>query len=785
MKTILTLLMWLPALFIQAALTDTEPDYSSDTTRVVLSGRIRDNRTGEELIGASVYIKESKAGTITNEYGFYSLPMKRGSCTIVVSYVGYESQMFPLTLTKNQTLNVSLSEAASTLSEVVVSDVRKNEIVTSSEMSVVKLKTEQIKSIPALMGEVDVIKAIQMLPGVQSAGEGFSGYNVRGGSSEQNLILLDEAPIYNASHLMGFFSVFNYDAVKDVKLYKGDIPVSAGGRLSSLLDIRQKDGNARDFSGSAGIGTISSRLMLEGPVVKDKSSFIVAGRRSYADLFLPFAKDTLVQQNKLYFYDLNLKWNYNFSDRDRLFVSGYMGRDIYDFNSAVGMGWGNNSQTLRWNHLFSPRLFANFSAIHSNYSYDMKLAPEIAGFKWNSNIEDYGLKADFGFYESTRNTIRFGVSSTYHQFNPGCITPNGNPAVIEMKLPVNYALEHAAYIGNEQKVNARIVLDYGLRFTGFQNVGRGTVYHFSDEYRLTDSSTYASGTIYNTYTGIEPRGGITYSLNEFSSLKANYSRTRQYVHLASNSQGGTPLDIWFPSNVNVKPQICDQYALGYFRTIHRESIEASVEIYYKDMQNQIDFRDYAVLMMNKHLDGELRFGKGRAYGAEFMLRKQEGKFNGWISYTLSRSERKINGINNGAYYRANCDKTHNISVVANYQISSRLSASANWVFITGAPVTLPAGKFEYGNVVVPVYSERNGYRLPDYHRLDLSLTLKGKEKPGRRLQSEWNLSVYNAYYRKNAFSISFAPQKGNPSQMEAYKTYLFPIIPAITYNVKF
>lgn len=779
-------LLYLMMLISFSALADgNEPGDVSDTTRFVVSGTVKDAATGEMLIGASVYIVGSRTGTITNEYGFFSMNLKKGEYQLVVSYLGYESHTLAFVLNKNQSFKVNLKLVSGVLDEVVVSDVKGNELVTSNEMSIVKMKTEQIKAIPSLMGEVDVIKAIQLLPGVQSAGEGFSGYNVRGGSTDQNLILLDEAPIYNASHLMGFFSVFNYDAIKDIKLYKGDIPVSAGGRLSSLLDIRQKDGNANRFSGGGGIGTISSRLFFEGPVMKDKSSFIITGRRSYADVFLPLAKDTLVQQNRLYFYDFNAKYNHIINDRNRLFVSGYMGKDVYSFNNEVGMGWGNNTQTIRWNHLFSQKLFSNLTLLHSRYFYEMILSEKIVGFRWDSSVEDYGVKADFGYYLNPENTIRFGVHSTYHHFEPGKISPNGNPAINNLKLPSNHALEHAFYVGNEQKINAIWLFDYGVRVSAFQNVGKATIYRFNDQYESIDSVVYTSGKIFKTFGGLEPRAGVTYVLNEKSSVKSSYSRTRQYVHLASNSQGGTPLDIWFPANENIQPQMADQVALGYFRSLWRHKLETSVEVYYKDMWNQIDFKDNAQLLMNPKLDGEIRVGKGRSYGMELLVRKQEGKINGWIGYTLSRSERKIEGINNGDFYSANCDKTHNLSIVANYVLSQRLSFSVNWVYVTGAPVTLPSGKYEYGNIVVPVYSERNGYRLPDYHRLDLSVTLKNKVKPERRFSSEWNLSVYNAYNRKNAFSVNFEPDKDNTSRMLAYKVYLFPIIPSITYNVKF
>lgn len=753
--------------------------------KFAITGKIKDASTGEDLIGANIFVKELQTGTITNVDGSFILKLKGGNYSIRISYIGYETQEKQLNLKGNLVLNFELTALKTTLKEVVISDVKQAAIVTNNEMSVVKMKPEQIKAIPALMGEVDVIKVIQLMPGVQASGEGFSGYNVRGGSSEQNLILLDDAPIYNASHLMGFFSVFNFDAVKDIKLYKGDIPVSNGGRLSSLLDIRQKDGNMSKFSGSAGLGTISSRVMLEGPIIKEKCSFMFAARRSYADLFLPMATDTNIRKNKLFFYDFNAKLNYNLGEKDRIYFSAYLGKDVYKFAKSFGMGWGNNTQSIRWNHLYAKNLFSNISLIHSKYTYQMDLSESIAGFTWLSGIEDMGVKADVGYTLNPFNTIRFGLSSTLHKFQPGHIVPNGNEAVIDVKMPQNQALEHAIYLSNEQEINKSISIDYGVRFSVFQNLGKGVVYNFDEKYKVIDSTVYSPGTVYDTHAGFEPRVGIKYQISKSSSVKSSYSRTRQYVHLASNSQGGSPLDIWFPTNPNIKPQIADQIALGYYKSLRDGSIEFSTEVYYKSLQNQIDFKDNAVLLMNAQLDGELRFGKGRTYGAEFMFRKQEGRFNGWISYTLSKSERKIEGINNNTYYPSNCDKPHNVSVVLNYELSKRVNVSANWVYASGARITMPTGKFEFGNNNIAVYSGRNGYKLPDYHRLDLSLTLKGKAKAGKRISGEWNFSVYNAYYKKNAFSITFKQDPQNPSKMVAYKVYLFPVIPAVTYNIKF
>lgn len=785
MKTIVLLALTLISFMGQAMPAKIVSAENPDETKVMLSGNIRDKNSGENLIGVAIYVKELQTGVISDIDGNYNITLSPGYYTIAVSYVGYETLQQQHTINGNLTINFELAVKTTSLHEVIVKDAVVNENTSENEMSSIKMKPEQIKSIPALMGEVDVIKVIQLLPGVQSSGEGLSGFNVRGGGSEQNLILLDDAPVYNASHLMGFFSIFNNDAIKEVKLYKGDIPASNGGRLSSLLDIKEKEGNLKKFEGNGGIGTISSRLTLEGPLVKDKCSFILSGRRSYADLFLPLSSNSEARKNRLYFYDLNAKLSFILNENNRLTISSYSGRDFYAYGKAFGMSWGNSVQSIRWSHIFSKKLLSSFSLINSSYKYRMTLSEDIAGFKWDSKIEDFGVKGDFGYFINTTNTLRFGLSSTAHKFNPGAITQNGNESIKDYALPANSALEHAIYISNEQKVNALLSLDYGLRFSVFQNIGKATIYKFDNNYSSMDSVVYTSGKIFNTYAGLEPRVGVKYSLNEFSSIKANYSRTKQYVNLASNSQGGTPLDIWFPSNPNIKPQLSDQYALGYFRNFLNNKIETSVEVYYKNINNLIDFKDHANLLMNPKLDGELRIGKGRAYGVEFLVRKQEGRLNGWISYTLSKSERKINDINQGNYYPSNYDKTHNVSVVANYEISKRVCFSASWVFITGAAVTLPNGRFEYGNIIIPIYSDRNGSRLPDYHRLDLSLTLKGKDKPGKKIHGEWNFSVYNAYYRKNAFSISFEQSKEDPTKTVAYKVYMFPVIPSVTYNLKF
>jgi hypothetical protein len=754
--------------------------------RFTISGHMKDKKTGEELIGATIYIREIKTGTTTNVYGFYSISLIPGHYSILYSYVGYSSIEETIELKENTTVDIELITREHQLKEVVITGERPDENIRKPEMSVLKMDIKTINRIPALMGEVDIIKAIQLLPGVQSTSEGSSGFSVRGGGPDQNLILLDEAIVYNASHLLGFFSVFNNDAIKDVVLYKGDIPASSGGRLSSLLDIRMKDGNQKTLSGAGGIGTISSRLTLEGPIVTDRTSFLVAGRRTYVDIFLPFAKNKDIRDNVLYFYDFNGKLNHRINDRNRIFLSGYFGRDVFA-NDFARMSLGNQTGTFRWNHLFSQKLFSNFTLIQSAYDYELG-TPEgnASSFIWKSKMQNQSLKGDFTWYAGPNHTIRFGTSVTRHIFDPGNAKGTGSESLFtEYKLPRNYALEYGVYASNEQKVSEKILVKYGVRFSAFQNIGPGTIYNYDKDHNVTDSIVYSSGTIINTYHAFEPRLGVNYMLSNTGSIKASYSRTVQYVHLAQNSTAGTPLDLWFPSSPNVKPQKADQFAIGYFKNLKDNSIETSVEVYYKNMWDIIDFKDNAELLLNAELEGELRTGRGHAYGLELLARKNSGKLNGWVSYTLSASRRKIAEINNGNSYRAPYEKPHNIAIVLNYEFNERAVLSANWVYSTGAPVTFPTGRAVIGNVIVPVYSDRNAYRLPDYHRLDLSFSIKGKNKKERKWQGEWNFSVYNAYGRKNAWTINFVQDSSNPGQTYAEKTYLFSIIPAITYNFKF
>ena len=743
-----------------------------------ISGYIKDAASGEALIGATVFIKENKSGSASNLYGYYSVSTTPGKYTLVYSYVGYNSKEIPVVVSGNMKVDVELTAESTQLEEVVVKGERANANVSRPEMSVAKLEMKSIKQIPALMGEVDVIKAIQMLPGVQSTSEGSSGFSVRGGSADQNQILLDEAVVFNASHLMGFFSVFNNDAIKDVRLYKGDIPAMYGGKLSSVLDVRMKDGNSKKFSGSGGIGIISSRLTLEGPIINDKTSFIISGRRTYADMFLPLAKDPNLRKNKLYFYDLSLKVNHTINESNKLFISGYFGQDVFK-NSSAYFGFGNQTLTLRWNHIFSGKLFLNTSLIYSSYSYDLGTASgNPNSFQWKSDLQNTSAKLDFTYYLSSSNTIKFGLVSSYIFFNPATAEGKGSGSVFtQYKVPQNYGLEHAAYVSNEQIVTDWLTLKYGVRFSMFQRLGSATIQQYDQNYNKVGETHYNSGTVVKTYSNWEPRFGAQFLINDENSIKANYSRTAQYLHLASNSNAGTPLDVWFPSGPNVKPQLADQVGLGYFRNLFDNKLEASVELYYKKMQNVVDFKDHAELLLNKELEGQVRVGKSYSYGSEFLLKYTDDKISGWIGYTYSKTERLINGANNDKWFPAFYDKPHNISVVLNYDISKRITFAANWIYATGAPITVPDSRLEIGNVILPHYSDRNAYRMEDYHRLDVSITIKNKKRVNRKWESEWNFSVYNAYGRKNAWTINFVTDKDNPNRTYAEKTYLFHLPP--------
>ncbi|GAB4026313.1 TonB-dependent receptor [Spirosoma koreense] len=774
---------------------------SEKKAALTISGYIKDEANGEGLIGVSVYVKEIGTGAVTNNYGFYAVTVPAGKYTLVISYVGYAKQTRLVDLTdRNVHLDLELQQEGKELQEVTVSTKREDDNVKNIEMSVNQIDVKTLKRIPALLGEVDVVRSIQLLPGVSTVGEGATGFNVRGGSIDQNLVLLDEAPVYNSSHLFGFFSVFNPDAVKDVKLIKGGIPSNYGGRIASILDVRLKEGNAKKPELNGGIGLIFSRLSYERPLFKGKGSFIVAGRRSYADILAqPFLNSDL-KGAKFYFYDLTAKGNYRINDRNIVFLSGYLGRDV--FGSDFGFNWGNTTLSARWNHVFSDRLFLNTTAYYSNYDYslntDLKQKTPNDFFKTDSRIVDYSVKPDFSLALG-KNLITFGGQAIIHDFQPGTATAASSGSIRSFGIANKHALESALYIGNEQQVSSRLQLQYGLRYSLFSYTGPGEAYTFSTDVPLGQrrevitTVAYTGSNTIKTYGNWEPRFSAKYELSNNSALKLSYNRLAQYIHLISNTTASTPLDIWTPSTNNIKPQVGDQIAGGYFRNFGRSTgtgseFEASVEVYYKWLQNQIDYIDGASLILNKYLEGDLLNGKGRAYGAEFYVKRNTGVVNGWISYTLAKTERLVMGINNNNWYPTRFDKRHTLTSVLMIDPpgAKRWNFSATFTLASGTPGTFPTGRFEYDGHVAPIYEARNNYRIPAYHRLDLAATLQGRKRPGKRKEDNWVFSVYNAYARKNAFSVYFQPNADNPRVTEAIRYSVFAtLIPSVTYNFKF
>lgn len=749
--------------------------------KFTISGYIKDAKTGENLIGATITIKELQGkGTGTNAYGFFSITLPPGHYRITAQFIGYAPQVQEINLNKSLKQNFSLLEQINTLNEVVVSGQRRDENVTRTTIGMQKLNTAEIRSIPVLFGENDVLKTIQLLPGIKPAGEGSSGFNVRGGSADQNLILLDEATVFNASHLLGFFSVFNSDAIKDITVYKGNEPAEYGGRLSSVLDIKMNDGNDQHMKVSGGIGLISSRINLEGPIVKDKGSFMISARRTYADLFLKLSKDTTKNQTRLYFYDLNAKASYKINSNNRIYLSGYFGKDLISLQNTFGINWGNISGTLRWNHLFSDRLFSNTSLIFSNYDYKIYINN---GNKFNiiSRIQDYGIKEDLQFYMQTNSTLKFGFNSIYHKIIPGVITTDIDS---ELKNLTNkHDWENSFYISHQYRFSDHLKIEYGARLTLFSAMGPGDIYTYDEDGKITSLETYTSGQFIQTYLNMEPRLTFDYLINEQNSIKASLSRNVQNLHLLSNSTSGNPTDLWIPSSNNVKPELSDQVSLGYYHNFNDNKFEFSAETYFKNLQNQIDYKNGAELLFNENVESQILFGTGRTYGLEIFLKKKQGRFNGWISYTLSKSERKFDEINSGNYFPAKQDRTHDLALVGMYELSKSWTLSATWVFYTGNAVTYPTGKYAIDGKTMFYYSNRNADRMPDYHRLDLGATWVNKKS--EKFESSWNFSLYNAYARENAYIITFRDSESDPSKTEAVQTTLFKMIPSVTYNFKF
>lgn len=765
-----------------------------------LSGSVLEASSNENLFGVNIIVKELNIGTTTNEYGFFSIAIPEGTYTIQVSYIGFKTIQETVVMNQNIRRNFALVVSNQMLDEVILTD-RVNKIeIRKPEMSVNKLTSKDIKELPVVLGEADILRAILTLPGVTNAGEGQSGFNVRGGGADQNLVLLDEAILFNSSHLFGFFSVFNPDAVKDLKLYKGGIPARFGGRLSSVLDIYQKEGNSKEFEMNGGIGLISSRLLAEGPLKKDKGSFLVAGRSSYAHLFLKLADN----ENSAYFYDLNTKLSYKINENNNVYLSGYFGRDVFSISESFINTYGNSVFNLRWNHLINDKLFSNLSMIYSDYYYGLEI--DFVGFIWDSGIKNYNLKYDFKHYLNEKTKLTYGFNGIYHEFNPGQIRPNSasssiNPETLEAK----FAFEPAVYFDIEKQISERFTFNAGLRYSQFYRLGQQNmnVYEndqavvFNSVFQIYEKATpigtvsYGRNESIANFDNFEPRLAMSYVLNDQTSVKASFQRMAQYLHLISNTQSPTPLDVWTPSDNFLKPQTSDQYAVGYFKNFSEDVFSFEVETFYKRINNRIDYIDGADLIANRAIEQVVLNGRARAYGLEVLFRKNTGKFNGWIAYTLSRSEQQTpgrtpeeTGINNGNWYKTGFDKLHDLSIVANYKLSSKWRFGATFALQTGQPVTFPNGQYEFMGIRVPSYGARNEDNLPAYHHLDVSATLTPKGNDGRNWQGEWVFSIYNLYNRRNAASIAFR-QNETTGLNEAVRLSIFGIIPSVTYNFKF
>jgi hypothetical protein len=786
-KTCLWLLLWMPSLFFAQE-------------KFTISGVITDQNTNETLIGVNILIPTLQTGTTTNEYGFYSITLPKGEYDIQISYLGYNSVVQKISLNQDVNSNFKLSESTESLDEIVITENIEKLNIKKPQMSVNSLSIKTIKQMPSVLGEVDVIKSITLLPGVSNAGEGSSGFNVRGGSVDQNLILLDEATIFNSSHLFGFFSVFNPDAIKDLKLYKGGIPAKYGGRVSSVLDIYQKEGNSNEFHMNGGIGIVSSRLLVEGPIKKEKGSFLFGGRSSYAHLFLPlFDIDNIA-----YFYDLNTKLSYKLNDKNSIFLSGYFGRDVFEIADSFENTYGNSVLNFRWNHLFSDKLFSNLSVIYSDYYYGLRL--NFVEFDWNSGIENFNIKYDLKHYITSKFKLEYGINSIYHTFNPGEIRPTTETSGINpFDLTKKYAFENAAYVDAEHQISDKLAVSYGLRVSSFLRLGQNELntyennqaVNFNEELQIYEKAdpigteTYKRSDVIESFANLEPRLSVAYQLNENSSLKASYNRMSQYLHLLSNTSSPTPLDVWTPSGPFIKPQLLDQYAIGYFKTINNNEYSLEVESFYKTIQNRIDYIDGANLIANDAIEQVILNGRARAYGLEVLFRKNEGQLKGWIAYTLSKSEQQTKGItasetgiNNGDWYKTPFDRLHDISLTTTYDLNSKWSFSSNFLFQTGRPTTFPNGQYEYNGITIPNYEARNSSRLPNYHRLDVSAIYTPNPNSTKRWKGEWVFGMYNIYNRKNAASISFRENR-NSGNNEAVRLAIFGIIPSVSYNFKF
>ena len=760
-----------------------------------ISGYVKDAVSGESLIGATIAVRGLSKGITTNAYGFYSISFAAGKQEVYYSYVGYKAQNFSFSLTRDTSINISLYPVKALTEEVVVVS-KKSGNVKSAQMGRVTLPVDQLKTIPAFLGEVDILKTIQLLPGIRNAGEGTAGIYVRGGGADQNLIILDDAVVYNTGHLFGFFSIFNADAIKNVTLIKGGMPAQYGGRLSSVLDISMKEGNNQKMQVEGGIGLVASRFSIQGPVVKNKSSFILSARRTYVDaLAKPFVKkESQFYGSGYYFYDLNAKFNYQFSEKDRLYISGYFGRDVFDFRNAklsfkVNIPWGNATGTLRWNHVFNNKLFANTTLVYNDYNFKFSGAQNDFEVKLNSGIRDINAKTDFDFYPASNHKLKFGALYTYHKFTPSVVSGRQDSVVFNpLNAQVKFAHEAALYVQDDWDINPKIRVHLGLRYSFFQQIGPYKIYTTDDDGNRTDSTVFGNGKKIITYTGLEPRFTLRHSLNEATSLKASVTRNLQFIHLVSNAGTTLPTDIWVPSTYLVKPQISWLYAAGIYKNFKNGTYETSVELYYKKMQNQIEYREGYTPSTLRDTEEDFTFGKGWSYGTEFFVNKLKGKLTGWIGYTLSQTWRKFPALNDGQKFPAKFDRRHDLSVVAMYELNAKWKLSATFVYGTGNAFTLPVNFYIYDGILTQEYSKINQYRLPAYHRLDFAAILTPLKNKNRKWQSQWVFGAYNIYSRKNPYFIYF-DQTGSPYngslKIQGKQVSIFPIIPSVTWNFRF
>ncbi len=770
---------------------------SNQETTYTLSGTLTDMATGEFLIGVNIYFPSLKTGTVTNEYGYYSMSLPAGKYKVEFSYTGFQKTVKETDIIQNQLLNIDLQFDESLLDEVTITPENDFKDMHFAGLGKVNISPYTVQKVPNVFGEPDVVRTLQMLPGVTSMYEGASSFYVRGGNRDQNLVLIDDAPVYNPSHFFGLLSAFDQYALKDIQVYKSGMPARFGGRLSSVVDIRMNEGNLEEFKASGSVGLISARLTVEGPLKKNKSSFMFSARRSLLDVYLNSGSAN--DFNTLKFYDISTKFNIKINKNNRIFFSLYSGKDVFNDNierDFGGITWFNTASSLRWNHIFNSRLFLNTTLLYSTYNYYIG-NPSSNKQVWHSHISDVGIKADFSYFMNPSNTFRFGYHLINHEINPGRLEKN-QEIIPAYYIPERYATEHGFYGGNNKKFSDKFSLYYGLRIPIFYNTGESTIFLLNENYVVADTLHFNKGQAFDTKAGFEPRLVFRYFPNSKNAFSLSYERHYQFLQLLTNLTGSlTSVEVWLPSGPNIKPQISDQISAGYFTNIIKSKVKFSTEIYYKYMKNLVDYRDHALLFLNPQIESQLRFGKGRAYGLEISLRKETGKLTGMMGYSLSKTEKQIKDVNNDRVYPANYDRPHEFSIFLSYNISRHWRLSTNWTYATGNPTTTPSGFVLIEGKYIPVYNERNNSRFPDYHRLDISATVGSDPAKNKRFQHQLTMGIYNLYGRKNPISINFnkiEESNGNLNisndqldmrEMFPTQTYLFNVVPTLTYNFKF